>query len=184
MHINLYLEWQLLKPRNSKKPSRLAAQQQCWWYACQVSTHFGGKSLIDHRIVDVWLRCMFVLLRMIVSLEVVVFLSLSALTGFSVLMHSVDFSRLIGLRAVQVHARGKHLKCTFRKGSLVCFNYVNQNGLFFYLSICDSIYLYKEVFPHDFLLKMLILHWWLWLTSVASLIRSQAGRREIWAASS
>lgn len=70
------------------------------------------------------------MLLRIFSCEVAVFLSLSALTWFSVLKDDVDFSGLTSLRAIEVHPRSKRVK-HFRKGSLAHFNCVNQNGLLF-----------------------------------------------------
>lgn len=77
--------------------------------------------------------------------------------------------------------RSKHVKCTSEKAAYCTSSmYIKMVCCF----SCDSVYQCKEVFPDDFLLKMLILHWWLWLTSVASLVRSEAGRKEILGVSS
>lgn len=49
-------------------------------------------------------------LGMIFSLEMLVFVSLSALTWFSALRHNVDFSRPTSLRVIGAHVRSKHVR--------------------------------------------------------------------------
>lgn len=131
-HADCFLMDAILNTNNlhqtMKQPSRYVVQQQCWLYACQLRMCFffflGGGRKCAYRCV-ILLRCLFMLLRALLSFEVLLF---SALICLSVSMCNVDFSGVTSLRAVQIHMRNKHEKHV-SKVRLKHFNYGNQNCL-------------------------------------------------------